>query len=102
TRGEGASLLLVPSLDLEPYRRSDKPEALPNLVRQKSLEAEVQLHILVCEQHKRWRSDRSLRHVIDLHPLRHRNRRLLEIDALQKPIHVAGRDTLPPLASHKL
>src|SRR6516225_1463306 len=81
-RGDPLRSLLVPRPNLEPDRRSDEAKRLPDLVLQKSFEAEMQLHRFVGEQHKRWRSDCGLGHVIDLDPLRHRDRSLLEIDAI--------------------
>src|SRR5947209_12783267 len=71
---------LIPSLHLKPDRAADKSKVLANLVRQKSFKPEVQLHILIREQHERRWSHRSLRHVINPHPLIHRHRSLLKIN----------------------
>src|SRR5258708_1979003 len=91
-------LLLVPSVDLEPDRRTDEPEVLPDLVAKKALEREVQLHVLIGKKDERWRSHSRLRHVVDPNPLVHRYRSLLEVDLLEEPVHLSGGHALAPLS----
>src|SRR5207249_3505231 len=95
-------LLLIPRFDLEPDRAPDKSEVLANLVPQKSLKRKVHLDVLIGKQHKRRRSDRRLRHVINPHALIHRHGSLLEVHLLQKPVHLPSGHALPPLPRHQL
>jgi len=90
--------LFVAGFYFEPDGGSDEAEGLAHLVFQKALEAEVQLHIAVCEQDEGRRSDRRLRHVIDLYALVHRNRGALEVDVGEEAVHLACRDALAALA----
>jgi hypothetical protein len=48
---------LIPGPVLDPNRRPQKSEGFPNLVFQKTLVGEVELHCAVGEEHKSWRGD---------------------------------------------
>src|SRR5271165_906662 len=88
---------LVARAVLDPDRRADKPEGRPNLVLQKALIREVQLHRPVGEKNKGGRRYGGLRHVQNLDSLRHGYGRALKIDSGQKAVHLAGADALAPL-----
>ena len=84
----------VPRAVLDPDRRAQKAERIANPILQEALIGEVQLDGTIGEQYKRRWRNRGLRHVKDLHSLAHGNRRPIEIDALEKSIHLGSADTL--------
>src|ERR1035438_7738015 len=87
-------LLRIPRPHLEPDGRAFEAEGLANLVFEETLEAEVQLDVACGKEHKGGRRDGGLGHIEDAHPLAHRHRRALEVDALQKAVHLPGGDAL--------
>src|ERR1035437_6185680 len=78
---------------LDPDRRAHKSKCRANLVLQKTLIREVQLHRAVGEQDERGRRHPCLRHVKNLDSLRHRDRSPLKIDLSEKTVHLTGTDT---------
>src|SRR5882724_323903 len=88
---------LVPSPVLDPDRRADKAERMANLVFQKSLIGEVQLHLAIGEDEKRRRSHRRLCHVKDSYLLTGGDRGTFEVHMLEKAVHLAGSDSPPAL-----
>src|SRR6202044_1219346 len=68
----------VPRPHFEPDRRALEPERLADLVLEEPLKAEMQLDIAVGEENECWRRYSRLRHVEDVQPLGHRNRRTLK------------------------
>src|SRR5215469_9009911 len=93
---------LMPGPHLDPDWRAYKSKGAPDLVFQKALVGEVQLYLAVRKQDERGRSDRGLRHIEDFHPLAHGHRGAIEINPLEKSVHLRGRDPLAPLGRHLL
>ncbi len=62
----------------------------------------MQADVAIGEEHKCRRRDRCLRHVEDTHLLGHGHGRALEVDFLEKAIHLSGGDALAPLGRDAL
>jgi hypothetical protein len=93
---------LLPRPQFDPDWRSHKAECAPDLILEKSLVREMQLHLPVGEQHKGWGRDRRLSHIQDFDSLSDWDRSTIEINLLQKTVHLAGADPLAPLGCNFL
>ena len=83
-----SSAFLLPRSILDPDRCPHKPKGRANLVFQKPLVGEVELHSAIREEHERRRRNRRLRHVENLHPLAHWYRRAVEVYLLDETVHL--------------
>jgi len=72
----------------DPDGRSHESERLPDLVFQEAFVREMQLYILVGKENECRRGDGSLGHVIHPDFLSVRDSGALEVDRLQKAIHL--------------
>src|SRR5207248_10113712 len=71
-----------------------------NLVLQKALIGKVQPNRLIGEQDERWWRGSRLRHVVDPDALSGRYGRAVEINCLEKTVHLARRNTFAALGSN--
>src|SRR5215468_12701886 len=77
---------------------SQKSEGLADLVFQKTLVGEVQLHVLIGKENKGRRRGLGLGHIVDSDFLPVRHGCALEIDSLKKAIHLRGADPFAPFS----
>src|SRR5215469_4358085 len=83
---------------LDPDGCSQKSEGLPDLVLQKTLVGEVQLHVFVREENKSWRRSLRLRHVVNSDFLAVRHGCAFEVHGLKKAVHLGGADPFAPFS----
>src|SRR5689334_9042892 len=97
TERRGAIDRALPCSHLDPDWCADEAKCVANLVFEKPLIRKMQLHLTVRKQDKRWRSHRRLRQIQNLYTLTNRHGSAVKIHVLQKAVHLASGNALPPL-----
>ena len=92
----------VTGFDFEPDGGAFEAEGGADLVLEEALEGEMQLDVAVGEEDEGGRGDGGLRHVEDADALRHGYWCALEIDLVEKAIHLSGGDALAAFGCESL